>query len=216
MLFRLEPSTRLPRLPLWLLTIVGLMLCAVALIAALGVAAERAVVVCNLRRITGAPCPTCGSTRLVLAAISGRPIEAFWFNPLVMVALVTGAGVLGFRLLTAQRLRLNLTGRARRRACAIVVLLFLANWTYLWFSPSHQSSSAPSGREISGDQVDSAPHLTPVDSAPVDSAPSIQPGADEPKARRVQGSPAHLAKMFFPPLCTERVPLRVTHAITID
>ena len=156
MLLRLEPSPRLPRIPLWLLTVAGLMLCAVAMVAALGAAVEREVLICNLRRMTGVPCPTCGSTRLVLAVLRGRPVEAFGFNPMVMLALLIGSGAIGFRLLTAHRIRLNLTVRARRRLVLMLAVLFLMNWAYLWVSPHH--TTAPE------DRVDRSDRLSPVGS----------------------------------------------------
>jgi len=43
---------------------------------------------CIFRSVTGAPCPSCGATRGVLALMDGRVIDAFVFNPLVMTAVL--------------------------------------------------------------------------------------------------------------------------------
>jgi len=38
---------------------------------------------CVFREVTGIPCPSCGTTRGVLALIDGRPLEALTLNPLM-------------------------------------------------------------------------------------------------------------------------------------
>ncbi len=38
---------------------------------------------CAFHRLTGVPCPTCGSSRAVVAALQGHLVEAFLWNPLV-------------------------------------------------------------------------------------------------------------------------------------
>lgn len=42
---------------------------------------------CPLRRLTGVPCPLCGSTTLVMELGAGRPLAAIAANPVTMVAL---------------------------------------------------------------------------------------------------------------------------------
>jgi hypothetical protein len=49
---------------------------------------------CPFRMLTGWDCPLCGSTRLGAAAIHGHLLEAFWFNPVIFIALA-GSGLLG-------------------------------------------------------------------------------------------------------------------------
>jgi Protein of unknown function (DUF2752) len=52
---------------------------------------------CPFRAITGIPCPLCGMTRAVVAAIHGHLLDSLRFNPagillvLVAIALVAGA-----------------------------------------------------------------------------------------------------------------------------
>jgi hypothetical protein len=42
---------------------------------------------CPLRRLTGLPCPVCGSTTLVMELGAGRPLAALAANPMTMLAL---------------------------------------------------------------------------------------------------------------------------------
>jgi Protein of unknown function (DUF2752) len=59
---------------------------------------------CPLRTITGIPCPLCGMTRAVVAAMHGHLLESLRFNPagllvvLVAIALVAGIRVEQFRI----------------------------------------------------------------------------------------------------------------------
>ena len=52
---------------------------------------------CPMRTITGVPCPFCGMTRAVVAALHGHPIESLRFNPggilVVVFAIALLAGV---------------------------------------------------------------------------------------------------------------------------
>ena len=58
---------------------------------------------CVFRRATGVPCPTCGTTRAVLAAMAGRVADAFAFNPLIFALAVLGAILLALRIALARR-----------------------------------------------------------------------------------------------------------------
>lgn len=40
---------------------------------------------CPFHALTGLPCPTCGTTRGVLALVDGRPLDAIAMNPLVFI-----------------------------------------------------------------------------------------------------------------------------------
>ena len=44
-------------------------------------------VLCPLRLCTGLQCPTCGSTRSILALFNGRPLEAIEFNPVLIATI---------------------------------------------------------------------------------------------------------------------------------
>ncbi len=54
---------------------------------------------CPFRAVTGWECPFCGGTRLGSALLHGDVVAAFWFNPVVFVALagltVVGAAWVG-------------------------------------------------------------------------------------------------------------------------
>jgi hypothetical protein len=90
---------------------------------------------CRFREWTGFPCPTCGSTRMVEALLSGQVLEAVAWNPLVFLGLCAVAlwaavsvarvsfGLPAWRLVLAPRERLGL------RLIAVVVLA--AGWAYL-------------------------------------------------------------------------------------
>ncbi len=88
---------------------------------------------CTFRHLTGFPCPTCGSTRAALALASGHPLEAFLWNPLVVIlgALFVGGGLLApaWSLL---RLPVPVLSTGAWRAIRVVALLaILANWAHL-------------------------------------------------------------------------------------
>lgn len=59
---------------------------------------------CPLRSITGIPCPLCGMTRAVVAAVHGHFLDSLRFNPAgILVVLLAIALLAGLRV---QRMRL--------------------------------------------------------------------------------------------------------------
>lgn len=129
---RLEPVPRLPRAPLW---------------AVLAAAAGGALVageawlerrlgldstLCLFKRVTGHPCPTCGSTRGVLALLAGHPLRALAWNPLVFTLLALLLALFAFRAATGLTPRLTWSRGSRRTALALAIAAVLANWAYLW------------------------------------------------------------------------------------
>ncbi|MBI1381517.1 MAG: DUF2752 domain-containing protein [Planctomycetaceae bacterium] len=86
---------------------------------------------CNVHRLTGWPCPTCGSTRLVQALGRGEVFEAVALNPLVFAAFAAGIGLLALRLVARRRLVVLTTARRARLAPWVLVALLVANWLYL-------------------------------------------------------------------------------------
>ncbi len=127
----LERGTRVPRLPVWAAVALGLWL----LLVALGILLERRggpeLETCLLYRLTGHPCPTCGSTRVVLGLGLGAWGDAFRFNPLVSLGLLLGAPVLGLRLITGRSLRVELSSREQKVARGIGLAALLANWAWV-------------------------------------------------------------------------------------
>jgi len=91
---------------------------------------------CRFHQLTGRPCLTCGTTRLLLALAHGHLLEAIAWNPLVAVAVLVFLGLVPvaavqwiFRL---PRWRVGFaSARARWVAAALVVLLLALDWFYV-------------------------------------------------------------------------------------
>jgi hypothetical protein len=100
-----------------------------------GVLLERqgapATETCLFHRLTGHPCPTCGSTRVVLGLSQGAWREALRMNPLVTAGLALAAAWVAARLATGRRLVLDLSSRERAAALALGILFLLANWIWV-------------------------------------------------------------------------------------
>ena len=58
----------------------------------------RLLPACVFRALTGLPCPSCGSTRAVLALADGRLLAALAHNPLAILVLGGAAIYLGYAL----------------------------------------------------------------------------------------------------------------------
>ena len=85
---------------------------------------------CPLRTLTGIPCPFCGMTRAVVAALHGHVLDSLRFNPggivVVLIAVLLLAG------LRIDRLRLH-----TRAAAWIIGALTLALWAWnIGFNPT--------------------------------------------------------------------------------
>ena len=77
---------------------------------------------CPLRSLTGIPCPLCGSTRGVIAAVHGHLDRALELNPASVLVLAMAAMlVLGWRV---ERVRLPVWG---------IVAVFAVLWSYQLF-----------------------------------------------------------------------------------
>lgn len=123
-------ATRVP-LPAWAIAVVAAWLALLAAAEVLRPVAAGDFTLCNWRNLTGVPCPTCGTTRLVRAAAAGRPIDAILQNPFMGLAAALGVTWLAPQILFRRRLRVHMPRRARRAAWAILAAAFLANWSYL-------------------------------------------------------------------------------------
>ena len=93
------------------------------------------VMLCPLRRYTGIPCFTCGSTRAILALISGDIKTAFLMQPLVISLVCILAPIALFSLSTAL-LQKRLFMVSFSRVEKVILLFFLSaatllNWLYL-------------------------------------------------------------------------------------
>ncbi len=130
MRLRLERVPRKPNWPLWAVAIVLVWLAAVELTVLFAPDATM----CNFKRWTGVPCPTCGITRGVTSVARGEVAAGFAYNPLFLSV------TLGFLLLLAARvafkrtLRLDIDARERRTLWWVGLFLIAVNWTYLIFA----------------------------------------------------------------------------------
>lgn len=86
---------------------------------------------CLFRHLTGQPCPTCGTTRMVLALAHGNIVAAIACNPLMFIGAIIGACWLFARLALGRRIVWITSPASRRLLAAGLVLAVLANWVYL-------------------------------------------------------------------------------------
>jgi hypothetical protein len=117
------------------LVLAGLLL--VILAATFAVKLDLPLPVCGMRKVTGLPCPLCGTTRMFLAFSRLDVVSAFFCNPLVSLACF---GVLIWFALWAidhglhQRIAARFSGWS---AVPLTILLLAAaflNWVYLCFA----------------------------------------------------------------------------------
>jgi hypothetical protein len=89
---------------------------------------------CVFKTLTGYPCPTCGSTRVLLDILHFNIVSAFHWNPLVFLAGAIFAAwvVYGFYMaFSGKKIQVMLRGKERRCLVLILVVLFVLNWLYL-------------------------------------------------------------------------------------
>lgn len=94
--------------------------------------------VCLFKRVTGVPCPSCGSTRSVLSILKGDFTEAILWNPfgilLTFILLVFPAWII-YDVLSRKSTLYNFYNRTelvlKRKWIAIpAILLVLLNWIW--------------------------------------------------------------------------------------
>ncbi|RMH59638.1 MAG: DUF2752 domain-containing protein [Candidatus Hydrogenedentota bacterium] len=100
-----------------------------------GVFLARFLPPCTFRRVTGFPCPSCGTTRAVLALLGGDLAEAIRFQPLFVLALLflSGYGVFAGGFYLAERRFPGWLKKLLSSRPALYFLLFaiVLNWLYL-------------------------------------------------------------------------------------
>lgn len=131
---KLERQTReQSRQPLGAL--VGGLMVAAAAVAALWLRLGLPLPECRLRELTGIPCPTCGSSRLVESLLSGRVLEAAAMNPIIfagLTAVVLWAAISAVRwVFGLPTWHLVLTRRERRVLVVVLIAGVLASWAYI-------------------------------------------------------------------------------------
>ena len=86
---------------------------------------------CTFRKLSGVPCPGCGSTRAVKAAARLAPMEALRHNPLVMIGLGALGLALLFRAISGYTLRVDLGAAGWTAVGVVVLVLFVLNWWWV-------------------------------------------------------------------------------------
>jgi hypothetical protein len=89
------------------------------------------VELCLFKRVTGYPCPTCGTGRGSLALLRGDLPAAWRFNPLVFTCLAALAAVLGLRLVLGRAVRVEMSRLEWFVVLAAGLAAVLANWAYV-------------------------------------------------------------------------------------
>lgn len=129
---RRVPAGRLPDVPRWALAVVALWAAVVLAGVWFGERSGQEFVACYFRRFVGHPCPTCGSTRAVLALARGAWLEELAWNPLIALALPTLALLSLLRAATAKRFTLELDRGGRALLWTVAAAAALANWAWIW------------------------------------------------------------------------------------
>lgn len=128
---RIVRVSRWPRPPFWAMAVVVGYLGLVGLSVLISHVRHQNVMLCHVHRLTGYPCPTCGTTRMVMAALAGDPGAAFLYNPFMATVLIAALALLLYRVLFKRKIVwITKRGDAARWAIVFVVAL-LANWCYV-------------------------------------------------------------------------------------
>jgi hypothetical protein len=130
----LRPASRWPVVPLWAVGFVVLWASVVILARVVAWRTGARLDLCLFHRLTGHPCPTCGTTRGLLAMARGAWRESFAWNPLTMMGAVIGSLAVAGRVVTAKTLEFQLTSRERRLLLTVGLVLLGINWIWLIYS----------------------------------------------------------------------------------
>lgn len=108
---------------------------AVACLALLPLASQLApgLLACPIKSHTGWPCPSCGTTRAMLALAELDPLAAFALNPLIVLGFLgfVVCGVVAAIWALADRPLPGLPTRLPIPVRAAAVAVFVLNWLYL-------------------------------------------------------------------------------------
>lgn len=88
---------------------------------------------CAFRRLTGLPCPTCGSTHAAIALLHGRVLAALAANPLITILGLgfAAGGIIAPVWALARGPVPALSGKLPVWARVLAVAVILVNWAYL-------------------------------------------------------------------------------------
>ncbi len=121
-------------IPWWGGSLVALWLAVVGASAWLGHVSGQYPVLCLFKRVFGVPCPSCGTTRAVLALINGQLWMAVRMNPLMTLILICLSATAVARILFRRGVRLELTMRERCVLYTTSTLAVTGNWAYVVFT----------------------------------------------------------------------------------
>jgi hypothetical protein len=126
-----SPRPGVTSIPAWA---VGIVLAWLGLAAVAQWIAPRmnfALPMCLFKRITGLPCPTCGTTRGMMHLLHGDVVGAWLYNPLVFTVLSIAAAVILVRILWRVEVRVELSRPERVGFWCVLAVAVLANWAYV-------------------------------------------------------------------------------------
>ena len=128
----IERAHRWPAVPHWAIGVVSAYFALIGLyLSVVTATGSNPPPLCLFRRVTGYPCPTCGSTHMVLAIAQGRLREAAGYNPLMFALAILATILLVLRIGFRRRIIWITSVRSRRILASALVLAVLANWIYL-------------------------------------------------------------------------------------
>lgn len=122
---------RLPDWPIWPVAVFCLWGGLVVATLVLAQLRRKEIVLCVWRNLTGIPCPSCGSTRGVLALLRGDWLGPWRHNPLVATL---GAVVLALAVLRVgfcRAFRVHLSRPEKLAAWCLALAALAANWAYV-------------------------------------------------------------------------------------
>lgn len=123
--------SRWPRVPPWVIGFIGLWAAVILVARGVGFYTGTELDTCLFHRLTGHPCPTCGTTRGLFAMARGAWREAFLWNPLTMAGSVLGLVVMASRILTARTLAIDLSHSEKRNLAILGLIVLGLNWVWL-------------------------------------------------------------------------------------
>ena len=127
----LQKTSRRPSWPAWAVAIVAAWLVLVIASVVVQQITGRPFTPCLFKNVTGISCPSCGSTRMMLSLLAGKPLRAFLYNPMVFVAGALLAVALTVRLVAARTVQLRFSPVERKWLWAAFVVAVAANWAYV-------------------------------------------------------------------------------------
>jgi hypothetical protein len=129
---RIERASVAPSVPWWAVVIVCIYLLLVGVHTLIGWhRGAGSPPLCLFHALTGRPCPTCGTTRMVLAIAHGNLREAAASNPLMFAVGIVVLGLAVLRIGCRRRVVWITSARSRGILAAALVMAILANWVYL-------------------------------------------------------------------------------------